>query len=287
MSQQTERSRARLASDRFADAAERLDGRGRQLRVVTGVVALASVGALAALRAAVNAPVAVPDAVLAVSTPARTAAVVGPALAAFALALTTDDVVERIGLLAVAVFPTLALLSPTAVLPATGALAAGGGIAVVRGLSRRRDYRTARRWVVAGVVLVGVTASLASSLGVAPGQLRPFGSTLALLGVALVPVFARPGSVGWFLGGLAGMTVVWAGLTAPFVTGAVLLVGAGVVGASTLVVAAGVGGAVAAATGGVTDGNFLVACGVGVLLLAGVPATVPRRSPPSSGWRWL
>jgi hypothetical protein len=60
------------------------------------------------------------------------------------------------------------------------------------------------------------------------------------------------------------------------VTGAVVLVAFGVVGAPLVAVAAGLGGGVAAAVGGLRSGQVTPTLGVGLLVVAGFPGTVPR-----------
>jgi hypothetical protein len=195
-------------------------------------------------------------------------------LAVVLVGLTTDRRSVRTALVFAGVFAVLAAVDAAASVPAVGALVAGG--AVVVGTDARTHVDAPRRWLVGGVVLAGLVASLAAVLGLATGTLRPLGSTLALIGLAVVPLLMDPPRLAWLTGGAVAGGVLAAGLSAPFVVGAVTLVSTAAVGASLPLLALGFGGATVAAVGFAQTGHRPAALGVGLLALAGVPATVPR-----------
>jgi len=244
------------------------------VRTVAGGVAAVAVLAMALLRAAVNSPLSVPGAADAYPV-VRLAALALPALAALAVGVRTDDRLERVGLSFAGVFCLLATVSAAATVPAAGAVVAGGGLAVATRLDRNRRWLTLARAAVVAAFLLAATLALGESMGVFAGG-RTAGTTLALLGLAALPVTASPPRAAWAAGGTSFALVVLAGAVAPFVTGAVVLVEAAVVGAPLVLVALGVGGGVAAATTGAVRGNAGWLFGGLLLLAAGVPATVPR-----------
>lgn len=245
------------------------------VRVAAGALAAVPVTALTALRVAVNAPVSLPRGVADAAPLVVVAALVATSLAALVVAVTTDEALESVGLAFAGTFGLLAALSPAAALPATAAVAGGGMLAVVARLGVPRDAVTALHALVAAVLLVAVGAGLASSMGVATVRLRPLASTLALVGIAASPAFVRPTRGDLAVGVAAVVVVLQAGRAAPFVAGAVALVGGAVVGASLLLIALAVGGTVTTAVAGVRR-RPTAALGATLLLAAGVPVTVPR-----------
>jgi len=196
------------------------------------------------------------------------------ALAAVGVALTTDEPAVGVGLLFVGVFGLLSLVSAAVALPA--AVAVVTGTAAVA-LTRRESLSSVPALTV-GVLLVALTGGLASGVGGAVA-LRPVASTLALVGVALTPVFAATTGRATLAGGLAGGIVLAVGLAHPFVTGAVTLVGGGVVGTSLPVVAFAAGGAVTTASAATRHREWLLLGSVALLAFAGVPATLDRAVP--------
>lgn len=236
---------------------------------VVGVAAVA-VAARALATMAVNAPVG-PSGVNAALFGLTTAVA---ALAAVGLALTTDDPVAGVGLLFVGVFGLLSLVTPVVALPA--AVAVGGGTAAVA-LAGRESLSSVSAAAV-GLLLVALVAGLASGVG-GWVALRPTASTLALVGVAVTPVFAATTGRAALAGGLAFGAVVAVGLANPFLIGAVTLVGGGVVGTSLPVVALAAAGAVTTASAARRRGAWLLLGGVALLAFAGVPATLGRAVP--------
>lgn len=264
--------------------ARRLSGLARTLpawrparvRRSAGALALAAAGSAFVVRLAVNAP-GEPSAVIAAATgPVQTVALVGPALAALVLGVTTDRPLVRVGLLFAGVFGLLGALASTARVPAAGATVAGGTLVAVGHLPRARTWHVTRRWLVAGALLVGVALSLAGTSGVAPATTRPLGSKLALAGIGASAVYVASDWRGVAAGLASAGLVVWFGTQAPFVLGSLALVGGAVVGASLPLLAVGAGGGVATTATGLLSNRSDVALGGALLLVAGVPATLSR-----------
>jgi hypothetical protein len=203
-------------------------------------------------------------------------AIIGPAVAAGLLAGTTDIDSERIGLAFVAAFGLIAILSPAAAVPAAVAVVGGGTLAAVarwRAVSARR-----LNWRLAPVVaiLAGIGLTLGSAIGLAPAVVRPVGAHLSLLGAAATPALVGHGNRDWALGGAVAGALVAVGLFAPFLTGAVALVGGGIVAVSLPVMAAGLCGLVTTASAGIRLRRPAAILGATLLVVAGVPATLPR-----------
>ncbi|WP_353635436.1 hypothetical protein ABSL23_16430 (plasmid) [Halobacterium sp. NMX12-1] len=248
----------------------------QRVRVAAVAATLAAVVAAAGLRIAGNAPptaATVPSDAL---DAAATTSLVIPAAAAVAVAVTTDDNVERVGLLSVGVFAGLTAVSAAATVPAAGAIAGGGALAVGSRGTWTDNWRAVRRALVAGVILASVAFSLGGAVGLAPTFSRPVGSELYLVGVAGAVLFARPGRAGWIVGGLAAGAVLYAASAAPFAAGAAVLVAGAAVDVSGALLAAGVAGATAATVGGLRARNVPAAVGAATVLFAGVPATPAR-----------
>ncbi|MFT4963728.1 MAG: hypothetical protein ACI9PP_001005 [Halobacteriales archaeon] len=203
-------------------------------------------------------------------------AIAGPALATGVLATTTAVETERVGLVFVAAFGALTLVSPVVAVPATVAVVGGGAVAVGgrwRALPGREvDWRVAP---VVGVLL-GTALSLAAAMGLAPPLARPVGAHLSMLGAAATPALLGHGNRDWALGGAVAGLLVAVGVVAPFVTGAVSLVGGGIVAVSLPVMAAGLAGLVTTTSAGIRTRRMPAALGAGLLLVAGVPGTLPR-----------
>lgn len=198
------------------------------------------------------------------------------ALAAGVLGATADDPLTGIGLLFVGVFGLLALVVGLAV-PAAVAVVAG---TVLIALGRRADL-TPTTGAATGLLVAGLAVSLTGGLGLA--SLRPLGSTLALLALAATPVFAATDARALVGGVVAFAAVALLGLTYPFLTGAVTLVGSGVIGTSLPVVALAVAGAVTTTSAALRQRRWGLLAGVALLALAGVPATLERAVPVALG----
>jgi hypothetical protein len=226
-----------------------------------------------ALRIAVNAPITLPQGIPGLTPTAETAVLLLGGVGAVVVGLRSTATVERVGLVAVGVFAGLATVTPSATVPTTGVLVVGTAVLVGHRLTWA-DIEDGRAVVAIGFLLA-LAASIGSTTGLLTPGFRAVGAWLALLSLAALSIIARPGWPGWLVGGLAVAGVLYAGIASPFLTGAVVLIGAGVVGTPLLLVAAGIGGVVAAITGSILEGSYPLAVGGLLLLMAGVPATVP------------
>ncbi|MEF8775260.1 MAG: phosphate ABC transporter permease [Haloarculaceae archaeon] len=212
---------------------------------IVGAAFLAVLPTLARIGA--NAPGTAPVDLAAAGDALTPIGLAGPAIAALVLGASERDSVAGIGLLFIGVFGLLATGTPGALVPAAVAMPAGAAIVVLSaigpGTADTAALAPTRTQVATGgLLLAGAVASLAGALGVSSGTLRPLGSHLALLGAAASPVFFPTRSRDWLVGGATAGGVVTAAAAAPFVLGAVLLVGLGVVGTPLVLVAAGLGG---------------------------------------------
>ena len=241
-------------------------------RLVAGVIGLAGAAGLLAARVALNAGLA-PGVAGSIDI-LLLAATVGPALGALGIAATTGDPVERIGLAFVGVFGLLSVV-PAATTAAVVAVVAGGSLAAA---GRWREVGRPVDWHVLPVaMLVGaVGVSLLGGIGVEPTTLQSIGSQLGLLGAAATPALLGHGQTDWAFGGLAAAALVAVGVTAPFVTGAVTLIGGGVVGASLLVLAVGLAGLTTTASAAARTRHWHALFGAALMFAAGVPASMPR-----------
>lgn len=243
----------------------------RSLPVAVVGIAAAAVAARFVVAMAVNAPAGPAAAGLSSLDATATGTA---ALAAVVVGLVDRRPTVGFGLLFVGVFGLLSLLSGAAVVPAAVAVTAGTVAVAV----------AARERLSTGELGVGIVLSIALAVGLASGVgglvgLRSVASTLALAGLGLVPVFAATDGRALVGGGLAFGAVVLVGLSMPFVTGAVTLVGGGVVGASLPVVALAAAGTVSTASAAGRTRNLPLLAGVVLLALAGVPATLSRAVP--------
>jgi hypothetical protein len=97
-----------------------------------------------------------------------------------------------------------------------------------------------------------------------------------MLGAAATPALLSHGHRDWAFGGLVAGLLVAVGVVAPFVTGAVSLIGGGIVAVRLPVIAAGLAGLVTTASAGLRTRRTPAVLGAALLLVAGVPGTVPR-----------
>ncbi|SEP05261.1 hypothetical protein SAMN04487948_11223 [Halogranum amylolyticum] len=274
MSQHRDHDRDRTASVRSAttEVVSQLRTHTQQAETVAVVGAVATVLTVCLVRIALNAPVSLPSAVADTYDVVSTAALVGPALAALCFGVTSDRLPSRVGYLCLGVFALLTTLTSSLSIPAGVALVAGGALVV----SSRPTRRTTRSSVVAGLFAVAVVLALGSAVGVLSVSLRSVGTTAWLVGLACTPWLTHPRRGELLLGVAVAGGVLTSGVAAPFVTGAIALVGFAVVGAPFALVALGFGGVTAALVGSVQAGQRTRAVGLGLLLFAGVPATIPR-----------
>lgn len=255
-------------------AVDRATTRETRARTAAGVLAFAGLAAIALVRVGLNLPFDLP--LSGVYGPASVLATLGPALGLFVWGVQAERPVHRAGLVFAGVFGLLTLVAQPAELPATVAL--GTAIVALAGVQMAEHWRTTRydRLLVIGVLALGAVLSLAAGLGFDPATLRPLGSRVVLLSVAATPVFVDWDREGLLVGLGAGVAILAMGVSVPFVTGAVSLVVGGVVGASLPLLFLGTVGAVVVLWSGLRAGRTDLALAAGILLVAGVPATVPR-----------
>lgn len=237
-------------------------GAGSEL---AGAVGLLAIGTYTLSTALANAPL--PGGVP-LSGPVPTKPVLA-LLALAALALLADAGTPlRATILSIAsVFGALAAAFEGAVPVAVAALAVCG---VALAVTERSPLSVA----VLGVIAGGLVVSLLAVSGVTPSA-RAGGTWLFCLGLAGLVAITTPARIDWLAGACVAAGVLLVGMTAPFVSGAVLLVAGGVVGAPLALVALAVGGVAAAVAATVRAGDRRRALGSGVLLLGGVPASPP------------
>ncbi|WP_411968788.1 hypothetical protein [Haloferax sp. YSSS75] len=250
---------------------------GVSTRTLAGLCGLVPVLVATLYRVVHNAPGDLTGGLSELATLWLPATIIGPAVAAFLLASTAETVWERVGSAFVGGFSLVALASPLAWYPAAIGIVVGGAMVVWsrwERLGQERPTPVIRELGVAGVLVAGVAFSLAATAGVAPATLRPLGSAVALVGIGATPALVGWDSRSLYVGALAAILTFSFATTTPYVAGAVLLVGGGVVGTPLALVLFGVGGGVTALTHAVVSRRPDVAAGGALLLAAGVPSTL-------------
>jgi hypothetical protein len=271
------RERARAAAGAAVESAPRLDEPA--VRLVAGLAALVGLGSLTATRIALNAPVTLPSVASGAWFDAvAVAAVVGPAVGALLLGVTTDEAWRRAGLVLAGVFGLLSAASASVAVPAVGATVVGGWLTLYGavGDDRLTAGRRRRAAAVSVALLGGLTLSLFGAVGVRSGALRPAGTVLALVGMAATPLAFRPTARTLVAGGVVAAATFALTGAAPFVTGAVALAAGSVVGASAPLLAAAVGGLAATVADGAARREAAPAVAGLLLLAGGVPSSIPR-----------
>lgn len=235
------------------------------LPAVAGAGGLLAVGAHALSTALANAPL--PGGVpLSESLPSG-AVVAVLALAALVLAADARTALRATLLSIVGVFGALGAAFEGAAPAAVAALSICG---VALALAARSPLSVA----VLGTIAGGLVVSLLSVGGVTPTA-RAGGTWLFCLGLAGLPALSGPTRRDWLVGACVTVGVLLVASLAPFVSGAVLLVAGGVVGAPIWIVALAAGGVASAVAVGLRAGDRPRALGGGILLLGGVPASLP------------
>ncbi len=207
---------------------------------------------------------------------AATGSAVASAVALVAVALATRQDAVRVGLLFAGVFGLLVTFDAGATLPAAAAVVGGGGLALLGGLGRPATYRRLRRSAIAAMLVVGIGLSLASTIGLAGPGYRGIGGAFALVGVTGIGIHMDGDWIALGVTALVFALVAFASATAPFVAGSALLVGFAVVDVPHLLVALAFGSASGAAFAGLRRRDYGLAVGAGLLVFAGIPATLPR-----------
>ncbi|MFP4591436.1 MAG: hypothetical protein ACLFM8_08260 [Halobacteriales archaeon] len=203
-------------------------------------------------------------------------ALVAAVLGFVAIAVATPHGTVRVGALFAGTFGLLGAVAEAAALPATVGIIGGSAVAV---FGTDRDRGIGDTYLPGGLLLAGTAVTLASMIGVLDGTARTIGGWLVLLGLASLAVRVAEDRVALLWGVAVALGFVAAVAGAPFAAGSALLVGFGVVDIPLVVVAVGLGGAVAHAVHGLRAGRATPVLGVGLLLAAGMPVTVVRAVP--------
>lgn len=272
-----DRDGANTERDRRETAISGVTVTRRRLVVGTSLIALLAVAIRAGLRLLANIPFDPVVASPAVRTAAVTAVPVTTGGALAGIALTDDRPTVRVGLLFAGVFGPLALLSSPATYPAVIAVTGGAALALVGtlGVPDSLSYRSVRSRVIGAAFVGAIAISLADSTGIVQG-LHGVGSLLALTALAAVGTRAERSRLAAGAGILTAGLVVYASTASPFVVGSALLVVFAVTGVSHLLFALAIAGGTAAATFGLSQRAYPLAIGAALLVLAGVPVTLPR-----------
>lgn len=240
-----------------------------------GVVALVPMLALLSFTIGTNTPIGPRLPLGSIGAPIEAAALAGPAVAAVVLGLTSESTYIRVGMLFAGVFGALSLVSQTAMGPTTIAIA---GASVLVGLDQGRSmmgWQSLAKRGVTGAFVFSIVVSMLAALGIEPALTRSLGSIGIAVGIAGTPVFTGFSRRSVFVGLLGGAIVAGIGLAAPVITAAVSLLGMGVIGLPLPLLVLGAIGGVTAVAAGVEHRDAPSAVAGALVLVAGVPATIP------------
>lgn len=240
-----------------------------------GVVALLPTLALLVFTIGTNTPLGLRLPLQSIGAPIEAVALAGPAVAALALGYTASNDLVRVALLFAGVFGGLSLVSRTATVPAIVALGAAGVLVAVSQRPQTADRRAILQFGVTGAFVVGIVASLSASLGFEPALTRRLGSVSIALAIAATPAYAGISRRSFAVGLFAGAVVFGIGLLSPVLTAAISLLGLGIVGLPLLLFALGAVGGVTAVAAGVERRAIPVILAGLLVLVAGVPTTIP------------
>jgi hypothetical protein len=250
-------------------------GVGTLDRAVLAVPAVLAAATLFMSRLAINARAGGPIDLVAVQellVPLTGLACAG-SLGAIAVCQGNDS--ETVGLAFVGVFGVAGTIARPAYVPAVVAIIAGTALATGGRLFEDTPIRIGPV-VVVGLLVGGLAGSLAGTLGFESAATRSLGTRLTLLGVAGTPVFLARDRADYLVGAVGAGLLVALGIGAPFLLGATGLVAGGIVGASLPLMAIAVGGVTTTASAAVRTRQHAAALGAGLLLFAGIPATLTR-----------
>ncbi|MEA1931969.1 MAG: hypothetical protein U9O06_10535 [Euryarchaeota archaeon] len=150
------------------------------------------------------------------------------AAAATAVAVTVESSPVRVGLLFTAAFVIVGAISPAAGLPAVLGVSTGGALSLFGAVSDDLNADTYRQLLLVGAAILGVALSLGRTVGLAPGSSHTVGVGATLLAIALLGLELPVDRPSLLVGIVAALGLVGAGISAPFATGATLLVGFGI-----------------------------------------------------------
>ena len=268
---------SRVVSADFLSVVRTPGGRrfGEVDRDVLAAPAVFAAATLFCVRIAINAGVVVPVDLVVLQEWLVPLSAVGCAGSLLAIAVLDSDGYETIGLAFVGVFGVVGTAARPAYAPVVVAITVGTALATGSRLRTGDELRLGPIFVT-GLLIGGLAVSLAGTFGIEPTTTRTLGTQLTLLGIAGTPAFLARGRADWLLGALGAGLLVALGVIAPFLLGATGLVAGGIVGASVPVMALSVGGLTMTASAALRSRHHAVALGAGLLLFAGIPATIPR-----------
>lgn len=249
-------------------------GDSKATRIGAGILALLPMMAVFALTIGTNTPIGPRLPLAPLRAPIEMAAYFGPASGALLLGFTAKTGSMRVGMLSAGVFSGLVLFTPSASIPAAMALATAAvlvGVSVVPKSIRSAPIQT----VVTIALSVGVILSMIGILGFEPALIRRLGSVLIAVGLAGLPAMSGYSRRSIGIGLVGGALVVAAGLSAPVMTAAVSLLGMGVIGLPLALLGIGAAGGITAIAEATRRGRTRTAIGSGLVLVAGVPSSIP------------
>jgi hypothetical protein len=242
---------------------------------VAGAVGAVSLLALLGVSIGTNTPVGPRLPMTGLSGAVEWLALAGTSTAALLMGVDTQSALRRVAMLFAGVFGALSLVAAGATLPASLATVAAAGLLVASHDRSAADRRSVVELTVLIAFAVGTAAAMLSAIGLEPSLLRRTGSIAIAVGLAGLPVFTGVTRTSILVGLFAGTAVLAIGLSAPVLTAAISLLGAGVVGLPVVVLAVGAIGGTTAVAAGLEAGDIRTGLAGSLLLLAGVPATIP------------
>lgn len=195
------------------------------------------------------------------------------AAAAIAVAVTVKRPSVRVGLLFTAAFVIVGSISPAAGLPAILGVSTGGALSLLGAVDRELNVDNYRRIAIVGAAILSISLSLGGTVGLAPGGTHTVGAGASLVAIALLGLELPVDRPSLLVGIVAALGLVGAGVSAPFATGATLLVGFGITNVPVVGVAIAVAGVGAALASGLRERAVLPIAGCGLCLFSGIPAT--------------
>ncbi len=242
--------------------------------IAAGVFAFVPLVALFALTIGTNTPIGPRLPLQSISAPIETAAYAGPAFAALILGFGARNDRTRVAMLVGGVFGGLTLLDPAASMPARIALGAAAILVVSRALPS--SFRAAPlRSAVMLLFGAGIVVSMIGSVGIEPALARQVGSVAMAGGLLGLPTLTGYSTRAVAVGVVGAIIVAAIGLSAPVMTAAISLLGMGVVGLPLPLLVLGALGAGTAISDAIDAGQFPNALAAGIVLVAGVPSSIP------------
>lgn len=205
--------------------------------------------------------------VFSVTTPLALAAAAG----ALAVAVETPSV--RVGLLFTAAFVIVGSISPAAGLPAILAVGTGGALSLLGTLNREPNADSYRRIATVGSAIIGIALSLGGTVGLQASGTHTVGVGATLVAIGLLGLELPVDRPSLLVGIVAALGLVGVAISAPFATGATLLVGFAIAHIPVVVVAIALAGVSAALASGLRERAVLPVAGCVLCLFSGIPTT--------------